>query len=127
METRKYETVVVFDDALGEARIKSDMKKVQGIFESNGAAGITVEQWGRQEIPHLVGRYTPGNYVCYTFEGGESNLIDTVEGLLRITEGVVRFQTHRIRERHRKFKGNPKAKIASDGDEDFSEVAENEF
>ena len=116
METRKYETVVVFDHTTGEAQVKGEIKKIEGIFEANGAKGLVVDIWGRRELPQMVGRLADGFFACYKYSGESSEVVSEIEGLLRITDGVQNFQTHRIRERTRKFKGNPRASKSTDDD-----------
>ena len=44
--------------------------------------------------------------------------MNALTALLRINEKVLKFQNHRINDRVRKFKGNPKRKPSSDLDGD---------
>lgn len=128
MESRKYETVVIFDHNTGEAQVKAEVKKVEGIFQANGAKGLVVDAWGRRELPQMMGGFAYGYFACYKYNGESSSVVSDIEGLLRITDGVKNFQTHRIRERSRKFKGNPRAlKARESGEDDLGDMQEAEF
>lgn len=116
---RKYETVVVFAPSLGEAELKDAIKKVQGIIESRGGTEITVNPWGKKEIAYPVGKNTHGHFICFNFSSENSDLVAELTALLRITERVIKFQTHRLNETSRKFKGNPKKIAAREAGEDF--------
>lgn len=123
-----YETVVVFDHTLGETAIKGEAKKIQSLISSNGGTQINVETWGRKEIPYITSRMADGYFVAYGYTSEQSDTVAQVESILRITDGIKRFQTHKINTKVRKFKGNPKSKINGEmGDDDFSELSESEF
>lgn len=124
---RKYETVVVFDPSLGEAELKEEIKKTQTLLENNGAAEIDVDSWGKKEIAYLVGKTRYGHYVALNYRSASSETVAGVEGILRITDAVLKFQTHRINERKRKFKGNPKKLAAKAAAEEQSDAVEAEY
>ena len=123
---RKYETVVIFDPALNDERVNEEIKKVEALITSHKGTNITVKNWGRKAIAYLVKKSKNGVFVSFDYETDNSGLIDSVTGILRITETVLRFQNHRKNERVRKFKGNPKLVGQADwGGDDFLEEAQN--
>ncbi len=123
-----YETVVVFDQTKGEAAIKDEVKKIETLITTHGGTEIKIDTWGRKEIPYIASRMADGYFVAYGYSSEQSDTVAQVETILRITDGIKKFQTHKINTKTRKFKGNPKSKLAGDsGDEDFSELAEAEF
>lgn len=105
---RKYESVIVFDPSLSEADLKEEVKKIQKILEGAKASNIASDIWGKKEIAYLVKRNKYGHFVCITFESDEPTTTSELTRMLGITERVIKFQTHRIQERKRQFKGNPK-------------------
>jgi len=104
---RKYETVLVLNPDLSEADLKEELKKIEGQLQTNGAQNIRTDRWGKKELGFRMRKRTTGHYVCLMFESDNSDLIDAATGLLRINDNVLKFQTHRIPDRVRKFRGNP--------------------
>lgn len=114
-----YELIVVINQVLGEAVIKEESKKIQGIITSAGAVNIKESVWGRKEIPYITNRMAKGFFVAFNFDSDRSETVSEIESALRIIEPIVNFQTHKTSIKSRKFKGNPKAKFTGDLDDDF--------
>jgi len=108
MEVRKYESVVVFNPKLSDSQLKDEIKKVEGILTNNKAVLAGVDQWGKKEICFLVKKERFGHYVVFNYEADNHRVPAELGTLLRISEAVQLFQTHRIKTKLRKFKGNPK-------------------
>lgn len=125
--TRNYETVVVFDHNLAEAALQAEIKKVQALFAQNGAKNVSLDTWGRKDVPYLNGRPANGYFVAYNFEAAESDTVHNIEGLLRITDNLLKFQTHRTNLRVRKVKVNPKAKTTPDSFDDFGDFGDGDY
>jgi small subunit ribosomal protein S6 len=121
---RKYELIVVFEPNLNDSQLKDETKKVQSLLEANQAEGVQVNSWGKKEIAYLVSKNRYGNFIAFNFNGENPKLISTVSSQLRISDNVLKFQAHRINERVRKFKGNPRRKPSG---EEGSEMAEAEY
>ena len=127
---RKYEAITIFDPSLNDAQLKDEVKKVETLIKTRGGSEILVDSWGRKEIAYAVGRHKFGHFVCFNFsvdrdEEGTHSLVDNLVGILRITDAVIKYQVHKIHERVRKFRGNPKRKPEM-GDE-FGDSQEAEF
>ena len=105
---RKYETVVVFDPDFSESRLKDEIHRVQTLIDNSQGQEVQVSNWGKKEIAYLAGKGRFGHYVAFNFSSGHADIIKDLAFNLRIMEGVLKFQSHRINERVRKFKGNPK-------------------
>ena len=102
---RKYESIIIFDSALQEEPLKKEVQKIETLLGTNGASNVVVNHWGRKEIAYCVGKHKYGNFVLLTFESDNYEALNTLTAQLRITESVVKFQSHRIVEKVRKFKG----------------------
>lgn len=124
---RKYETIVVYNPALSEAAVKDEMKKFEKLLESNKAQSVKADVWGRKQIAYLVDKNSFGTFVCFNYESDEHGIANAVTAQLRISDPVIKFQTHRINEKTRKFKGNPKRKTAGNSEDEFGETAASEF
>jgi small subunit ribosomal protein S6 len=123
---RKYETVMVLNPNLGEAQVKDEAAKVQKLLETNGAQEISNSIWGKKEIAYPMKKNKFGTFVSFNYRAPSEGCVDTLTNVLRISEPVLKFQTHKINERVRKFRGNPKRKAPAGGDE-FSDSADSEF
>jgi small subunit ribosomal protein S6 len=123
---RKYESVIVFAPELQETQVKQEIKKFEGILAGKGVSGLAVDSWGKKDLAHAVKKAKQGRYVCLKYEASDYQCVDALNSLLRISESVLKFQTHRVGEATRKFKGNPKRK-GSDFDDDFSDVVEMDY
>lgn len=126
-DQKKYETIVVFDHHLGEGVIKGESKKIQTLISTHGGNDLKMESWGRKEIPYITSRMADGFFVRYTYETTLSDTVHNIESVLRITDGIRRFQTHRTELKARKFKGNPKAKQTTLGSDDDFDLSDTEY
>jgi ribosomal protein S6 len=122
---RHYETVIVLDPNLADADLATELESIVKIFEKCGAAQLTSDNWGKRELTFECRGHRMGNYFCYQFvvdrlsslsNGAQSSgviaggfeLPQELATLLRIREKILLFQTHRIEDRVRKFRGRPK-------------------
>lgn len=123
---RKYETVMVLNPNLGEAQVKDEAAKVEKLLQSNGATEISNSVWGKKEIAYPMKKNKFGTFVSFNYRAPSEGCVDTLTNVLRISDPVLKFQTHRINEKVRKFRGNPKRKTGGAGDE-AGEAADAEF
>ena len=106
---RKYETIVVFNSALGENELNAEVSRVQALLESNGAKDVEAQRWGRKEIAYTVKKQKFGNFVAFEYASEQSDTVDKSSRVLVIMDSVLKFQTHTVSDKHRKVKTNPKA------------------
>jgi len=123
---RKYETVMVLNPNLGEAQVKDEAAKIQKLLETNGAQEISNSIWGKKEIAYPMKKNKFGTFISFNYRAPSEGCVDTLTNVLRISDPVLKFQTHKINERVRKFRGNPKRKAPIGGDE-FAESGEADF
>jgi len=105
---RKYETVMVLNPNLGEAQVKDEAAKIEKLLETNGAKEITNSVWGKKEIAYEFQKQRFGYYVAFNYESANHEAPNELKSVLRITDSVHKFQTHRVFTKTRKFKGNPR-------------------
>ena len=108
MDVRRYESVVVFSPRLSDVQLKEEIKRVEGIISSNKAVVSSVDQWGRKEAAYEFKKERQGVYVVFNYETSNHEVPAALQSLLRISDSVHKFQTHLIKTKARKFKGNPK-------------------
>lgn len=128
METRKYESIVIFRPDLPETQLKQELKRFEGILESKGAGTVNVDNWGKKDIAYTVRKNKQGKFVVLNYETADHSAVEALTSILRISDSVIKFQTHKINERVRKFKGNPRrAQRADSFEDDYSDVMEVEY
>ena len=110
---RKYETILILHPALGKEDLEGTVKKYKELLESHGAVSPTVSHWGRKLLAFETKKQKHGQYFCYQYSSENSSLVDEMNAIMRIDEKVLKFQTHRVIETRRKFKGNPRHNEAS--------------
>jgi small subunit ribosomal protein S6 len=121
----KYEAIVVFKPDMQETQVKDEERKIESLLRQEGASSVAVEQWGKKDLSYIVRKYKNGYFTCFKFESAKSDTVKNLSSVLRISETAIRFQTHRINERLRKFKGNPR-RTGEQGD-DFIEGGEESY
>lgn len=104
----KYETIVLLDPNLGEAQVKDEQKKIEDLFKANGATSVSSDRWGKRPLSYQMGKHSYATYVWFGYDSEVSSVVSESTNVLRLSDLVLKFQTHRIYERVRKFKGNPK-------------------
>lgn len=119
MEVRRYESVVVFNPRLNDAQLKEEIKKVEGILTNNNAKITGVDQWGKKEMSFAFQKQKFGFFVAFNYEASNHEAPNALQSILRITDSVHKFQTHLIKEKSRKFKGNPKRLTQPRSEDDF--------
>lgn len=108
MEVRRYESVVVFNPRLSEAQVKEEINKVESILQTHNAQMIGVDTWGKKEAAYEFKKQRLGYYVAFNYESANHEAPNELQSILRITDSVHKFQTHLVRSKTRKFKGNPR-------------------
>ena len=98
-ETKRYETVVVFGPELSESGIKDECKKLEQVITAAGGRDIQTNSWGKKEMTYRVHGSRHGSFVALTYCGESSSLVDTLNKTLRISDPVLKFQTHRLSDR----------------------------
>jgi small subunit ribosomal protein S6 len=108
---RTYESILIFNSSLDKQTLKSEINKVEDIFNKLSVANLAVDEWGKKELAYEMNKNTYGHYIKFTYESGAKDTISGLNNELRIVESLVKFQTHRLDIPRRKFKGNPNASI----------------
>ena len=108
MDVRRYESVVIFNPRLSDAQIKEEIKKIETLLKTNKAEVTSVDTWGKKEAAFDFNKQRMGYYVAFNYEAANHEVPNELQSILRITDSVHKFQTHLIKSKTRKFKGNPR-------------------
>jgi len=92
---RTYELLFIADPNLAEADVDTLTTQVEGFVEKEGGKVARVEKWGKKRLAYLIHKHREGSYVLVVVEG-PATVMKEVERKLRVTDGVIRFQTVRV-------------------------------
>lgn len=89
-----YEIAVLFQPDL-DADLEKGTKKVEKIFADNGGKIEKTDNWGKKKLAYKIGSVDQGVYVFYTVSL-PSESVRKVEGVLNITDEVIRYLISKI-------------------------------
>lgn len=106
--SRSYETILVYPSSFTEVEIREETAKFETFLKASGGFDVKVDHWGRKDIAYEVSKNKIGIFVCVSYSSNVPETVGLIANNLRISERVIKFQTHRIADKVRKFKGNLK-------------------
>ena len=62
---------------------------IEEIIKSNGGNLLNTDKMGRKKLAYEMKKFRDGFYVVFTFEGGESKIVD-IRRYLKLNEDVLR-------------------------------------
>jgi small subunit ribosomal protein S6 len=89
MSTNQYEVAVLYHPDL-EIDMDKATAKVEKIFTDNGGTIVNTDNWGKRKLAYTIKKLEHAIYVFYTIDFPGEN-VRKVEGLLNITDEVIRF------------------------------------
>jgi len=85
----QYEIAVLFHPDL-EVDLSKAEEKVKKLFTDNGGKVVSTDNWGKRKLAYTIKKQEHAIYVFYTIEL-PSEAVKKVEGILNITDEVVRY------------------------------------
>lgn len=104
---RKYQTVVIFSPALSEIQLRGEVAKVRDLLATNGATEIAIENWGKRELAFRMNKERFGTYLHFGYQSDNHGVVEELQRVLGISDGVLRYQTHNMSFKKRKVKASP--------------------
>jgi small subunit ribosomal protein S6 len=102
---RRYETIVIFDSVLTDEQVAEQTESFKDFLIEHGAIDIVTDSWGKRELAYPMNKKNYGAYQVFYYASENGDIGTQINENLRIDESVTKFQTHRISESVRKFKG----------------------
>lgn len=84
-----YETLLMLDPELPEERQSEIVTRMRELIERAGGSWSSHDVWGRRKLAYEIDHKGEGAYHLVTFTA-ETETLDEVSRILRITEGVIR-------------------------------------
>jgi small subunit ribosomal protein S6 len=81
----------VSNDVIGSVNTK-----IRGVLEANGGILLKIENWGRRKLAYEVKKQLKGIYIFFRYLGS-AGLVEEVERNLRLSDGVIKYQTVLVR------------------------------
>jgi small subunit ribosomal protein S6 len=82
--------------ALEAERQAEILDRLQATVEAGKGTVVSTDDWGKKKLAYEVDHETEGLYVDIVFRAEPATLAE-VERVLRITDGVLRFKTVRLK------------------------------
>jgi small subunit ribosomal protein S6 len=87
---RRYETLFILRQDLGEAPTKDIIKRFEGIISSGGGDIIETEEWGMRELAYNIRGERRGYYVRLDY-ASDPPTMNEVERNLKLQDSVLRY------------------------------------
>ena len=87
-----YETTVVFDPGLEEARINEEVDRLSQLIGQAGGEVLDVQRWGKRKLAYIVRKRRDGSYV-HVKHKSPPTLIAELDRKFRLNESVLRHLT----------------------------------
>ena len=87
-QTMRYETILIFNCALGEEAVSALVEKFKTLIAEN-ATVEKIEEWGKRRLAYPIEDENDGYYVLWHFEC-KPDFPAELNRVLEITEGVLR-------------------------------------
>lgn len=89
---KTYETTIIFDPGLEEARINEEVDRVsQSIAQASGEI-VEVQRWGKRKLAYNIRKRRDGTYIHIKHKS-PPELIGEMDRRFRLNEGVLRHLT----------------------------------
>jgi small subunit ribosomal protein S6 len=85
----QYEIAIIYHPDL-EIDIEKATSKVEKIFKDNGAKITKTDNWGKRKLAYTINKQDHGIYAFYTLDIAPES-VDKINGILRITDEVIRY------------------------------------
>ncbi|HEX5032619.1 MAG TPA: 30S ribosomal protein S6 [Candidatus Eisenbacteria bacterium] len=87
-----YETTIIFDPGLEEARVNEETERVTQPIAQAGGEVIEVQRWGKRKLAYMIGKRRDGTYV-HVKHKSPPTLVAEMDRRFRLNESVLRHLT----------------------------------
>ena len=87
-----YETTVIYDPGLEEARVNEEVERVTQSITQAGGEIAEVQRWGKRKLAYMIGKRRDGTYV-HVKHKSPATLIAEMDRRFRLNEGILRHLT----------------------------------
>lgn len=91
---RRYEMMVILDNALDEDGVEGMLQRIRDITEQQGGRVVDEANWGLRELAYEVDKRTHAYYAVFDLELSSEGLAE-LERVLKLNDDVLRIKTVR--------------------------------
>ncbi|MGE5175688.1 MAG: 30S ribosomal protein S6 [Hyphomicrobiales bacterium] len=89
---RLYETTVIFDPGLEEARINEEVERITQPIVQSGGEVVDVQRWGKKKLAYNIRKRRDGTYI-HVKHKSPAELIAEMDRRFRLNESILRHLT----------------------------------
>lgn len=89
---KRYETTIIFDPGLEEARVNEEVERVTQPITQAGGEIVEVQRWGKRKLAYMIRKRRDGMYV-HLKHVSPPGVIADMDRRFRLNECVLRFLT----------------------------------
>ena len=89
---KTYETTIIFDPGLEEARINEEVDRVSQSIAAASGEIVEVQRWGKRKLAYNIRKRRDGTYIHIKHKS-PPELIGEMDRKFRLNEGVLRHLT----------------------------------
>lgn len=87
-----YETTVIFDPGLEEARINEEVDRITQPIVASGGEVVDVQRWGKKKLAYHIRKRRDGTYI-HVKHKSPAELIAEMDRRFRLNESILRHLT----------------------------------
>lgn len=86
---RKYETIFIVNNTIGEEAVKLVVEKFKALLEANGQVE-SFDEWGKRKLAYLIDDIAEGYYVLCNFLSQPEFPLE-LERQYKIDDGIIKY------------------------------------
>lgn len=87
---RRYETIFILRSDLGEAQLKDNIRRFEGLVSAGGGEMLETDEWGFRELAYRIHNERRGYYVRLDY-AASGPVMNEVERNLKLSDSVLRY------------------------------------
>jgi small subunit ribosomal protein S6 len=87
-----YETTVIFDPGLEEARVNEEVERITQPIAQAGGEVVEVQRWGKKKLAYNIRKRRDGTYI-HVKHKSPASLIADMDRRFRLNESILRHLT----------------------------------
>ena len=87
---RRYETIFILRSDLGEAQVKDNIRRFEGLVATGGGEMLETDEWGFRELAYRIHNERRGYYVRLDY-AASGDVMNEIERNLKLSDSVLRY------------------------------------
>lgn len=87
---RSYENIIIFDPAIEEDGIKSELKEIENIIKQSKGEILSIDNWGKKKLAYPIKKKDAGYYVLLNIKI-EPKAVGDMELKYKLNQNILRY------------------------------------